>query len=141
MRCPSCEPDYCACADFYAGRMQHWKGELMSEMFNALFTPGDHETISMRLRFHGDWIGEAKESISDHLVYEIRKKSAELADAGLSEFNARIALIDAMCHALTVVAAAGAFEPMRYLAHAHQAFENNVATLHTSDLTYRNGKG
>jgi hypothetical protein len=30
MRCESCEPDYCACADFYAGRMHYWKGELMN---------------------------------------------------------------------------------------------------------------
>lgn len=31
MRCPSCEPDYCACADFYAGRLAYWKGEMMPE--------------------------------------------------------------------------------------------------------------
>jgi hypothetical protein len=31
MRCARCEPDYCACADFYAGRMAYWKGEIMPE--------------------------------------------------------------------------------------------------------------
>jgi hypothetical protein len=31
MRCGHCEPDYCACADFYAGRMAFWKGEIMPE--------------------------------------------------------------------------------------------------------------
>ncbi|MEY4838544.1 MAG: hypothetical protein RLZZ475_2403 [Pseudomonadota bacterium] len=31
MRCPSCEPDYCACADFYAGRLAYWKGEMMAD--------------------------------------------------------------------------------------------------------------
>ena len=31
MRCPACQPDYCACADFYAGRMAYWKGELMAD--------------------------------------------------------------------------------------------------------------
>ena len=28
MRCPSCTPDYCACADFYGGRLKYWKGEI-----------------------------------------------------------------------------------------------------------------
>ena len=31
MRCDRCEPDYCACADFYAGRMHYWKGKIMTE--------------------------------------------------------------------------------------------------------------
>ncbi len=28
-RCPSCTPDYCACADFYQGRLGYWKGTMM----------------------------------------------------------------------------------------------------------------
>lgn len=36
MRCERCEPDYCACADFYGGRMHYWKGELMADFLAQL---------------------------------------------------------------------------------------------------------
>lgn len=47
MRCPSCEPDYCACADFYAGRLAYWKGEMMSKTTLTDGTPvtPDHREI------------------------------------------------------------------------------------------------
>ena len=32
MKCSSCTPDYCACADFYTSRLMYWRGELENHM-------------------------------------------------------------------------------------------------------------
>lgn len=37
MRCASCTPDYCACADFYGGRLKYWKGEMMTKTQGKAF--------------------------------------------------------------------------------------------------------
>lgn len=47
MRCPSCTPDYCACADFYGGRLKYWKGEMMTKTTLTDGSPvtSDHREI------------------------------------------------------------------------------------------------
>lgn len=49
MRCPSCTPDYCACADFYGGRLKYWKGEMMTKTTltdGSPVTPDHREIIT-----------------------------------------------------------------------------------------------
>lgn len=42
MKCARCEPDYCACADFYGSRLSFWRGELEDKKMNNQDRYGDY---------------------------------------------------------------------------------------------------
>ncbi len=77
MRCAACEPDYCACADFYAGRMSYWKGEIMPEADECPCQA---------------WQGprEAAEVQPVAWLYESRKYGRELILDGSGEYAQRL---------------------------------------------------